>query len=144
MFCPYSIPLNSFSVPTIAKSSISVTLYFCCVLESILLKKAIGLLSWVITAPNCVEEASVNISNSLEKSGLVKTVSFAIAAFILLNACWWIGSHRQGCFLVLFFLMVFVSPHSPTRSVHSSQNGAILSAIHTKWHSKLRQPRKFC
>jgi hypothetical protein len=28
--------------------------------------------------------------------------------------------------------------------VHSGQNGAILRAIHTKWHSKLRQPRNFC
>jgi hypothetical protein len=29
-------------------------------------------------------------------------------------------------------------------TLHSGQNGAILSAIHTKWHSKLRQPRNFC
>jgi hypothetical protein len=42
MFCPHSIPLNSFSVSTMAKSSISVTLYFCCVWESFLLKNTIG------------------------------------------------------------------------------------------------------
>ncbi len=45
MSCPHSIPLNSYSVSTMAKSSISVTLYFCCVSESFLLKNAIGLLS---------------------------------------------------------------------------------------------------
>jgi hypothetical protein len=28
--------------------------------------------------------------------------------------------------------------------MHNCQNGVILSAIHTKWHSKLRQPRNFC
>ncbi len=39
--CLHSIPLNSFSVFTMAKSSISVTLYFCCVLESFLLKNTI-------------------------------------------------------------------------------------------------------
>ncbi len=38
--CPHSIPLNSFSVSTMAKSSISVTLYFCCILNSFLLKNA--------------------------------------------------------------------------------------------------------
>ncbi len=43
--CPYNIPLNSFNVSTMARSSISVTLYFCCILDSFLLKNAIGLLS---------------------------------------------------------------------------------------------------
>jgi hypothetical protein len=28
--------------------------------------------------------------------------------------------------------------------MHSGQNGAILSVIHTKWHSKMPQPRNFC
>ncbi len=41
--CPHIILLNSFSVSTIARSSISVTLYFCCVFDSFLLKNAIGL-----------------------------------------------------------------------------------------------------
>jgi hypothetical protein len=30
------------------------------------------------------------------------------------------------------------------QGVHSGQNGMILSAICTKWHSKLRQQRNFC
>ncbi len=39
---------------------------------------------------------------------------------------------------------LFVGCTSTFLEVQSSQNGAILSAIHTKWHSKLHQPRKFC
>ncbi len=31
-----------------------------------------------------------------------------------------------------------------TRTLHSGQNSTIFSAIHTKWHSKLRQPKKIC
>ncbi len=40
-----------------------------------------------------------------------------VVALMLSSSCWWIGSHLQGNFLVLFFLVVFVSPHAPTRSV---------------------------
>ncbi len=37
-----------------------------------------------------------------------------------LNVVWWIRSHRHGFFLVLFFLVVFILPHSPTRSVRET------------------------
>ncbi len=59
MFWLHSIPLNSFYVLTMANSLISVTLYLSCVLESFRLKNAIGLLSWVISAPNYLLEVSV-------------------------------------------------------------------------------------
>ncbi len=59
MFWPHSIPLNSFSVLTMASSSILVTLYLRCVLESFGLKNTIGLLFWLITAPNCLLEVNL-------------------------------------------------------------------------------------
>ncbi len=98
-----------------------VRLYFRCVLESFLLKNAIGILSWVITTPNCAEEASVYIAKGFKKLGKAKTISFAKIAYTLSKACRWIGSHCQGFFLVLFILVVFVSPHSPTRSVRGAR-----------------------
>ncbi len=42
---PHSIPLNSFKVLTMASSSILVTLFLHCLVESFQLKNAIGLYS---------------------------------------------------------------------------------------------------
>ena len=42
-------------------SSCSVTEYFVCGLDSLRLKKAIGLLFWVLTASSCLVDASVYI-----------------------------------------------------------------------------------
>ena len=53
------MPLNSFKVSTMAKSSILVTLYLVCAVDNFLLKNAMGLFSCVIKAPNCIVEASV-------------------------------------------------------------------------------------
>ncbi len=45
MVWPHSIPLNSLKVSNMASSSILVTLYLHCSVESFLLKNAIGLFS---------------------------------------------------------------------------------------------------
>jgi hypothetical protein len=80
------MPLNSFKVLTIAKSSISVTLYFCCAVESFLLKNVMGLFYCVITAPISPDERSMHISHSLELSGYAKVTSHAMMAFMSLYA----------------------------------------------------------
>jgi hypothetical protein len=52
-----------------ARILISTTLYLVYDLDVFLLKNTIGLLSWVIAAPNCIVEASVYISKGFMKSG---------------------------------------------------------------------------
>jgi hypothetical protein len=41
-------------------------------------------------------------------------------------------------------MLLYVKLQKAPYRLHSGQNGAILSAIHTKWHSKLHQLRFFC
>ncbi len=57
------IPLNSFSVSNMARSFSLVTVYLDWVPESFRIKNAMGLLSWVITAPICLVDASVALWN---------------------------------------------------------------------------------
>ena len=44
----------------------------------------------------------------------------AVSYFIFLNACWCTSSQWNILFLALFFLVIFVWPHTPTKSVFGS------------------------
>ncbi len=65
----HCIPLNSFSVLTMARSSILGPLYFCWILEIFMLKNVIGLLSSIIMSPHCNAEVSMYILKGFETSG---------------------------------------------------------------------------